>query len=102
MSRDCKVCIGSKTIPRVHTLHNPNEPRFVEVVSQTCRRDRQSGTLEITTVKLAFDAKRRVGLKQQVADALSRMTATGENEASIEDKLPIAVFETKAENKPSF
>lgn len=48
---------------------------------------------------LICDLVHRAGFKQQAADALSCLTITGENQASVEDDLPVAVLGNATESK---
>lgn len=49
-------------------------------------------------LKFDFSVFHRAGIKHQVTEALSRLTATGEYHAPIEDNLPVAVLETELKN----
>lgn len=62
-----------------------------------------TGRLESWRLRLSgfdIDVVHCAGNKHQAADALFRLTATGEDQAPIENDLPVAIFETTPENNP--
>lgn len=80
----------------VQTDHDSMK-RILSLMDATTR----SACWRLRLSKSGFDGLYCAGIKHQAASALSRLTATRDDQATIGDNLPVAALKTLLQNKPN-